>query len=175
MLGLDHNILGVLVSLNPWRHAAAASCCWCWCRLGPVTEPRKPVLLSSAAAHTPPPPHLSLKTKHSYESGAVVRWCCGAVVRWCCGAAAPSSSTAPQQDVCCGVRGMALTPTLAPGLCLLLLHSTSGHCGQSRAGIKWSTLRGPDSWQCLSVSWCWAAVCWLEHGSRPTPFLRRTG
>ena len=171
MLGLDHNILGVLVSLNPWRHAAAASCCWCWCRLGPVTEPRKPVLL------------LCCRTRHHrhrltcpWRQNTVMR-----VVRWCCGAVAPSSSTAPQQDVCCGVRGMALTPTLAPGLCSLLLHSgpsTSGHCGQSRAGIKWSTLRGPDSWQCLSVSWCWAAVWWgagLEHGSRPTPFLRRTG
>ena len=119
-------------------------------------------------------------------------WCGGAVVRWCGGAAAPSSSTAPQQDVCCGaVRGMALTPTLAvaPGLCSALAPlwpgPTSGHCGQCRAGIKWNEAhyvgltRG--SVQCLLVlsccggGMCRAARCWLEHWSRPTPFLRRTG
>ena len=111
---------------------------------------------------------------------------------WCCGAAAPSSSTAPQQDVCCGaVRGMALTPTLAvaPGLCSALAPlwpgPTSGHCGQCRAGIKWNEAhyvgltRG--SVQCLLVlsccggGMCSAARCWLDHWSRPTPFLRRTG
>ena len=114
------------------------------------------------------------------------------MVRWCGGAAAPSSSTAPQQDVCCGaVRGMALTPTLAvaPGLCSALAPlwpgPTSGQCGQCRAGIKWNEAhyvgltRG--SVQCLLVlsccggGMCRAARCWLEHWSRPTPFLRRTG
>ena len=158
---LDHNILGVLVSLNPWRHGAAASCCWC--RLGPVTELRKPVLLLC------PPPH----TRHHrhrltcpWRQNTVMR-----VVRWCGGAAAPSSSTAPQQDVCCGaVRGMALTPTLAvaPGLCSALAPlwpgPTSGHCGQCRAGIKWNEAhyvgltRG--SVQCLLVlSCCGVARC----------------
>ena len=90
------------------------------------------------------------------------------MVRWCCGAAAPSSSTAPQQDVCCGaVRGMALTPTLAvaPGLCSALAPlwpgPTSGHCGQCRAGIKWNEAhyvgltRG--SVQCLLVLSCCVA------------------
>ena len=89
-------------------------------------------------------------------------------MRWCCGAAAPSSSTAPQQDVCCGaVRGMALTPTLAvaPGLCSALAPlwpgPTSGQCGQCRAGIKWNEAhyvgltRG--SVQCLLVLSCCVA------------------
>ena len=92
-------------------------------------------------------------------------------MRWCGGAAAPSSSTAPQQDVCCGaVRGMALTPTLAvaPGLCSALAPlwpgPTSGQCGQCRAGIKWNEAhyvgltRG--SVQCLLVlSCCGVARC----------------
>ena len=171
MLGLDHNILGVLVSLNPWRHAAAASCCWCWCRLGPVTEPRKPVLLCCRTHH-----RLTCPWRQNTVM-RVVLWCCGAVVLWCCGSKFINRTTAGCVLWCArhGIDsniGTGPVPAPAP---LWSQHQWTLWTVQGWNQMEWSTLRGPDSWQCLSVSWCWAAVCWLEHGSRPTPFLRRTG
>ena len=149
---LDHNILGVLVSLNPWRHGAAASCCWC--RLGPVTELRKPVLLLCPPPHTRHHRHRLTCPWRQNTVMRVVRWCGGAVVRWCRGSKFINRTTAGCVLWCCARHGIdsnigsGTRPVLCSCSTLARAHQWTLWTVQGWDQMEWSTLRRPDSWQC---------------------------
>ena len=118
-------------------------------------------------------------------------WCGGAVVLWCRGSKFINRTTAGCVLWCCARHGIdsnigsGTRPVLCSCSTLARAHQWTLWTVQGWDQMEWSTLRivglTRGSVQSLLVlsccggGMCRAARCWLEHWSRPTPFLRRTG